>query len=175
MPLVLSMICQSLKSFYSWRWFLIIFCYSKFMGKKVFFACSMRGGYGTVGLEFLKKIPTALEELDLELMSKHQTQDNIISSEDQISTISIHNRDYEWIEGCDLMIAEITNPSLGVGAEISDAIYLGKPVLGLYQTDENKISAYIRGKLETYPKGHHAQYQDLDDLKTIVRDFIDTI
>jgi nucleoside 2-deoxyribosyltransferase len=145
------------------------------MGKKVFFACSMRGGYDTVSLEFLQKIPTALEELDLELMSKHQTQTNVIQKEDQITNISIHNRDYEWLEECDLMIAEITNPSLGVGAEISDAIYLGKPVIGLYQNDKVDISAYIRGKLEAYPKGHHARYTDLHDLKEIVTNFIDTI
>jgi hypothetical protein len=135
----------------------------------------MRGGYGIVNLEFLQQITTALEEIGLELMSKHQTETNIIQKEDQITTIAIHDRDYDWLKECDLMIAEITNPSLGVGAEISDAIYMEKPVLGLYQTEEGKISAYIRGKLEGYPKGHHSQYDDLDDLKRIVNDFADSL
>ena len=108
-------------------------------------------------------------------MSKHQTQEGIVRQEDQRPTIAIHDRDYAWLEGCDLVVAEISNASLGVGAEISDAIQLGKPVLGLYQVSEDKVSAYIRGKLEKYPRGRHAQYQDLDDLKRTTREFIDPI
>ena len=90
-------------------------------------------------------------------------------------TTSIHARDYAWLEGCDVLIAEISNASLGVGAEISDAVHMKKPVLVLYQLPEDKISAYIRGKLENYPMGRHAQYRDLDDLKRITKDFIDYI
>ena len=145
------------------------------MKKKAFFACSMRGGHDVVSQEVLKQIPDALKEIGLELMSRHQTQDGIIQEEDQKTTVAIHDRDYAWLKRCNIVVAEISNPSLGVGAEISDAIHLEKPVLGLYQMPEDKISAYIRGKLEGYPMGSHAQYKDLDDLKRIAREFADSV
>lgn len=143
--------------------------------KKVFFACSMRGGYDNVSQDYLRGIPEALEEMGFELMSKHQTQQDIVRQEDQLMTTEIHDRDYGWLEICDFVVAEISNPSLGVGGEISDAIHIGKPVLGLYQQVEDEISSYTIGKLEKYPKGHHAQYTDIDDVKRIVGEFIDSM
>jgi len=145
------------------------------MKKKVFFACSMRGGFPYVSREFLQKIPDALEEIGLEVVSRHQTQQGVIEQEDRKTTIAIHDRDYGWLKGCYVLVAEISNPSDGVGGEIADAVYLGNPVLALYQRPENEISAYIRGKIEKYSKGHHAQYKDLDDLKRIAREFVDSI
>ena len=144
------------------------------MKKKVFFACSMRGRHNILSQEFLRQIADMLEEIGLELMSKHQTQQGIIQQENRKKNILIHDRDYAWLKGCDI-IAEISNASLGVGAEISDAIHMKKPVLGLYHISKSKISAYIRGKLEKYPKGHHAQYQGLEDLKKITKRFIKSI
>ncbi len=144
------------------------------MKKKCFFACSMRGGFPYVSQEFLRQIPDALEEIGLELMSKHQTEQNIIQQEDQRTTTFIHDRDYGWLEGCDFVVAEISNPSDGVGAEVADAVNLGRPVLALYQRHVNEMSMYIKGKIEKH-EGRHAQYKDLDDLKKIVEEFVDSI
>lgn len=138
------------------------------MKKKVFFACSMRGGSPYVSRKFLRKIPYALEELGFELMSKHQTQKGILRQENRLATAAIHDRDHEWLEECDLVIAEVSNPSDGVGGEIADAVHLGKPVLALYKRDMNEISAYTRGKLEGYGKVAHAQYRNLKHLKRLV-------
>jgi len=145
------------------------------MRKKVFFACSMRGGFPYVSREFLQQIPNALEEIGLELVSKHQTQQGIIQQENQRSVIQIHDRDYSWIEESDLVIAEISNPSDGVGGEIADAFHLKKPTLGLYQRQEDEISAYTRGKIEKNFKGFHSQYKDLNDLKKIVKRFVNSL
>ena len=136
--------------------------------KKVFFACSMRGSFDAVDQKTLQQLPVALEELGLELMSKHQTQEGIVEQENQTTNTFIHDRDYKWLEDCDFVVAEISNPSLGVGGEIADAANLGKPVLGVYQLDEDKISAYIRGKLEGYDKGRHTKYKDINEFKKIV-------
>lgn len=141
--------------------------------KKVFFACSMRGGQNVVSQDFLRQIPEALEGLDIELMSKHQTQAGIIGKEDELTPSQIYTRDFEWLFGADAVIAEISNPSLGVGGEISDAASFGKPILALYHMPEKQVSAYIRGKLDVYPKGRRAQYEGLEDLKETVREFMD--
>lgn len=144
------------------------------MKKKCFFACSMRGGFPYVSQEFLRQIPDALEEIGLELMSKHQTQEGILEQEAKKGNVSVHDRDYGWLEGCDFVVAEISNPSDGVGAEVADAVNLGRPVLALYQRRVNEMSMYIKGKIEKY-EGRHAQYKDLDDLKRIVEEFVDSI
>jgi hypothetical protein len=75
-------------------------------------------------------------------------------------------------------VFEISNPSLGVGSEISDMIYAGKPVLLLFKQGlEERISAYLRGKagskyvacpVECHP------YKDLDDARSRIKVFIDS-
>jgi len=114
---------------------------------KVFFGCSMRGGYDAVSREELAKFPKMIEELDSELISKHQTKEGIIQEENKLTTTDIHDRDYEWLMKSDVGIFEITNGSIGTGGEISDMIGLGKPILCLYKKAfEDKVSAYGRGK-----------------------------
>ena len=104
-----------------------------------------------------------------------QIEYRIIQQENLQTVIAIHNRDYWWLENCDIVIAEISNPSLGVGGEISDGIQLEKAVFALYQIPEEEVSAYIRGKLERYERGGHSSYTDLKDLKRIITDFIEHI
>jgi nucleoside 2-deoxyribosyltransferase len=57
-----------------------------------------------------------------------------------------------WIEQSDGLIAEVTNPSCGVGYETHYALLLNKPVLALYgKTNGSKrISAMIEGSTGKY-------------------------
>lgn len=137
--------------------------------KRVFFSCSMRGGFSKLAQAELRQIPDLLESLDLELLSRHQTQDDFMKSESRLTERQIHDRDYRWLQKADLVIAEITNPSLGVGAELADAVWLGIPVLAVYKREyEHEISAYIRGK----PGVVCRAYIDTADLKEIIREFL---
>jgi len=114
---------------------------------KVFFGCSMRGGHTATSQEELTKLSDTIEELGCKLVSKHQTQVGIVQKEDKLATFQIHDRDYRWETKSDIGIFEISNPSLGVGGEISDMIYQRKPVLCLFKKGLDKsISAYTRGK-----------------------------
>jgi len=140
--------------------------------KKAFFACSMRGGYSSVSFEFLQQIPQALKDMGFELASEHQTQPDIIQKESLLPNALIYQRDISLLKQSDTLIAEMSNPSMGVGGEITDAISLGKPVLGLYQIPQDKVSSYILGKIEGHSKGRHAHYTDLRDLKLKIKDFI---
>ena len=137
--------------------------------KRVFFSCSMRGGYSKLAQAELRQIPDLLESLDLELLSRHQTQDDFWKSESRLTERQIHDRDYRWLQKADLVIAEITNPSLGVGAELADAVWLGIPVLAVYKREyEHEISAYICGKAGVVCRA----YRDTADLKEIIREFL---
>jgi nucleoside 2-deoxyribosyltransferase len=81
----------------------------------------------------------------------------------------IHDRDLAWLSSCDLVVAEVTTPSLGVGYELGWATVLGKPILCLQQTISGRpLSAMITGN----PGIQRAAYSSLDEAKTIMEEFI---
>jgi nucleoside 2-deoxyribosyltransferase len=99
---------------------------------------------------------TALAELNGKFKS------SILLTDDQVYT-----RDIKWIEGCELMIAEISGPSLGVGFEIAYAIFQKEiPVLALVSSGVKKISAMITGcnsELLTIKR-----YKNIEDMQNII-------
>ena len=136
--------------------------------KRVFFSCSMRGGFEKLAQEELRKIPDILEAQGMAVISRHQTREKFMEDESRLTDSEIHDRDYEWLKEADIVIAEITNPSLGVGAEIADAVNLGIPVLCVYKQEyEQQISAYVRGKAGVVCKA----YSDCEELKDIIREY----
>ena len=144
---------------------------------KIFFGCSMRGGHSAVSREDLEMIPLFIEELGHELASKHQTEKGILQKENLLTKPEIHDRDYRWILDSAYGIFEISNPSLGVGSEISDMLHEGKPVLCLYKKELiATVSAYILGKdgssIPFKARCECRAYESLDDLKRIICSFL---
>src|SRR5258708_34300578 len=45
----------------------------------------------------------------------------------------IHDRDIEWLKEADVVVAEVSSPSLGVGYEIGRAVAWKKRVLALFR------------------------------------------
>jgi len=63
-----------------------------------------------------------------------------------ISDKQIYERDINWLKESDIMIAEVSGPSLGVGYEIAYALNVIKiPVLALLYTGVKKVSSIIAG------------------------------
>ena len=138
---------------------------------KIYFACAIRGSLKNTGFNILKELRTALQQAGFTLITTHQTEENIKEKEDILTTEHIYKRDRKWIEECDIMVAEISNPSLGVGAEITDAIYLNKPVIGLYATEDKKVSMYTRGQLKVNTNCTETRYTDTEDFIKKVKEF----
>ena len=81
----------------------------------------------------------------------------------------IHDRDMAWLASCDLVVAEVTTPSLGVGYELGWATALQKPVLCLYRTAaERPLSAMIGGS----PGIQAAAYASMNEAESIMEEFI---
>ena len=126
--------------------------------------------------EEIARLQKRIAELGYRLASDHQTQPGVLEREAKMGTVFIHDRDYQWLLDSDVGVFEISNPSLGVGSEISDMIYAGKPVLMLFKRGlQDKISSYIRGKVGSKyvscPIECHA-YRNLDDADDRIRVFI---
>ncbi|MFO8015790.1 MAG: nucleoside 2-deoxyribosyltransferase [Candidatus Woesearchaeota archaeon] len=136
--------------------------------KKIFFACSMRGGHKKTSTEELRQIVDVMESSGFELVSKHQVDKKTIENERSLSLREIYEGDIGWLKEADFVVAEISNPSLGVGAEVAEAVHLGKPVLCIYKKGIGRsVSAFLRGK----PGVQCAEYGSLGEFRAILFDF----
>ena len=68
-----------------------------------------------------------------------------------------------WLAECDLVIAEVSLPSLGVGVEAATAQHLGKPIICLCRADV-ALSAMIKGN----PGLRVLRYQDESELMALL-------
>ena len=85
--------------------------------------------------------------------------------------LSMHDRDVVLLTMCDVMVEEVTHPSLGVGYEIGRAVELGKPVLCLYRPLPRKNLSFLLRGMDN--KDHLRVYDyDLEHVDMIFQDFI---
>ncbi len=130
---------------------------------KIYFAGSIRGGRQDKEL-YLQLIEHLRNHG--EVLTEHVGLQNLSEfGEDGPSDELIFKRDVSWIDESDVIVAEVTTVSLGVGYEIARAESLGKPVLCLYREQEGKkLSAMISGNEVLEVK----LYDSLDASKEII-------
>jgi nucleoside 2-deoxyribosyltransferase len=88
-----------------------------------------------------------------------------------LSDKQIYTRDIKWIDGSKIVIAEVSGPSLGVGFEVSYALFVKKlPVLAVYHDQAGQISSMITGC--TNPLLQIKKYSNIDDLTSIIKKFV---
>lgn len=129
----------------------------------IYFAGAIRGGRDDKELYFsvikeLQKYGTVLTEHigSAELTGTGETDR---SNED------IFDRDMEWVREADVIVAEVSTPSLGVGYELGQAESMGKKIVCLYREQEGKrLSAMVAGN------GHMNVYvyATIEDIKKIL-------
>jgi hypothetical protein len=115
------------------------------MGKKemnIYFACSITGGREDEPI--YQKIVAALQAEGHEVPTALLAGSDVLELEVIVDPVEVYTRDTQWIEGCDLLVAEVSTPSHGVGYEIGYALGLGKPVICLHREDV-PVSKMITG------------------------------
>ena len=130
---------------------------------RIYFAGSIRGGRDDIELyidiiEYLKNFG--------EVLTEHIGNQTISSDgENNMSDLDIHDRDMNWLLDSDIIVAEVTNPSLGVGYEIGRAIENNKKIICLYRkNNKNRLSAMIAGA----EKIININYSNLNDFKLLI-------
>lgn len=133
---------------------------------KIYFAGSIRGGrddqevYSVIIQELKKHGP---------VLTEHVGEGTLTDQGEVVTDIDIFTRDIGRISEADVVVAEVTTPSLGVGYEIGRAESMKKPVLCLYRKQDGKrLSAMISGN----PYLKVVEYKTIEDLVEILDKFL---
>lgn len=99
---------------------------------KIYFSASIAGGRKY--LPVYKQIVAYLKDQGHEVLSEHIIRDDIFTDKEKRAPRKVFEQDIKWLDECDVVIAEVSNPSLGVGYEICYALTNGLRVLCVYET-----------------------------------------
>lgn len=109
----------------------------------IYFAGSIRGGRGDQAI--YEEIIDRLRPYG-RVLTEHIGDVNLTLGGEDAADCDIHDRDLNWLRSADVLIAEVTTPSLGVGYEIGRAVEWGKRVICLYRpSDATRLSGMIAG------------------------------
>lgn len=113
------------------------------MDRKVYFAGSIRGGREDAQL--YHEVIEHIKETDIVLTEHVGSVTNSVFGSGKEYDARIYQQDTAWLRECDLVIAECTSPSLGVGYELAYAEQHQKPVYIFYRSSKTHLSAMLAG------------------------------
>ena len=126
---------------------------------KIYFAGSIRGGRVDAGLyhrliEYMKR--------DHIVLTEHVGS---LQLQESASDAEIYDKDMAWLRESDLVIAECTCPSLGVGYELAYAEKIEKPCHIFYDKAKTNLSAMLTGNpyFHIHPYGDEGEIYPLLD------------
>jgi hypothetical protein len=108
----------------------------------IYFSCSITGGRNDQAI--YQKIVDFLVTNGHEVPTAHLSKAEVMEEERVIDPAYVYERDVRWVNECDLLIAEVSTPSHGVGYEVALALLQDKPVLCCYRQGTT-ISKMILG------------------------------
>ncbi len=133
----------------------------------------MRGDRGALGST--RALADAVEAQGHTVLTRHLLADDPDADESRLTERAVFERDLRWLEQADVLIAEASGSSYGVGFEVGYVIgraeRTGQRVLLLYQADRRpQVSRLIAGN--THPACTTYPYRDAADLLRFVEVFL---
>lgn len=115
---------------------------------KIYLACTVRGDRAAVGA--LKQACARLQALGHDVLTRHLLEDDVETREATLSETAVYARDIDWLTACDVLIADASGSSFGVGFEVgyvlARAPQSGQRVFLLYDAARrHAISRMITG------------------------------
>lgn len=111
--------------------------------KKIYFAGAIRGGRENA--EIYAQMIKKLKEKYI-VLTEHVGNEKLLSNEKFMTYEQIYERDKAWLDECDVLVAEVSTPSLGIGYELAYVEKLGKPIICIVKEETgNKLSAMVAG------------------------------
>ncbi len=134
----------------------------------IYFAGSIRGGRDDA--ELYAELVEELQEYGTVLTEHVGDEDLSDKGQEEASDRAIYEKDVDWLQQADVIIAEVTTPSLGVGYELGRAEAAGTDVLCLFREDADvMLSAMISGN----PAMPVVRYTDVEGAKAGIRSFLE--
>lgn len=132
---------------------------------KIYFAGSIRGG--RVDANLYRRIIGYLQQKHI-VLTEHVGSPELNLNEQHSRDAKIYLQDMNWLQECEMVIAECTCPSLGVGYELAYAEKIGKPCHIFYDRSRTQLSAMLTGN--PYFKIH--PYGSEDEIYRVINEFL---
>jgi len=141
---------------------------------RIYLACTVRGDRG--GLTTARALCACLQQHGHTVLTTHLLADDADRAESSLGERQVYERDIEWLDACDLLIAEASGSSFGVGFEVGYVLgrseSTGQHVLLLYdEARRSQVSRLLVGN------AHHRcttyAYAGADDLTGFVERYLE--
>ena len=137
---------------------------------RIYFACTVRGDRRGVGAG--RAICGRLQQHGHQVLTTHVLADDVEAAAARLSEEEVFRRDIDWLSRCEVLVAEASGSSAGVGFEVGfvlgRAASAGQRVVLLYEAARHAISRLITGN------GHDActtfAYTSIQDLTAFTID-----
>jgi nucleoside 2-deoxyribosyltransferase len=118
----------------------------------IYLACTVRGDRG--GVEAGRAICARLQHHGHHVLTTHLLADNVNDAESTLTEPDVYARDLQWLSSCDVIVAEASGSSYGVGFEVGYVLGRAREtrqrVVLLYDTARrDAISRLITGNCDT--------------------------
>jgi hypothetical protein len=139
----------------------------------IYLACTVRGDRAAIVV--LRVLADRLERAGHTLLTRHLLADDVDAAESALNEREVFERDLRWLAAADVLIAEASGSTYGVGFEVGYVLgrsdVSAQRVLLLYdQSRRSRVSRLIAGNVHpcctTYP------YRSADDLLKFVEVFL---
>ena len=113
----------------------------------------------------------ALQQQGHEVLTEHFGLESLKDTGDSEMRVNdIYDRDMKWLKAADMVVAEVTNPSLGVGYELGWAEQNQKSAVCLFRPESGRsLSAMVRGSKHF----RVIEYSEDDDMDELINKVID--
>ena len=118
---------------------------------RIYLACTVRGDRS--GVIAGRTIAERLQRHGHEVLTLHLLGDNVDTTEAQLTEEEVYRRDVEWLSTCDILVAEASGSSYGVGFEVGYVLgrarHTGQQIVVLYDAARRgAISRLITGNCD---------------------------
>ena len=133
----------------------------------IYFSCSLTGGRSDQSTYAI--IVDHLIQLGHDVPTAHLASPDVMDLERIVDPYEVYARDMAWIQSAEVVIAEVSTPSHGVGYEIAYALQIGRDVLCCHR-DGVPVSKMITGN--DLPQLTLRSYSDPEDVIRIVDEYL---
>src|SRR5579863_3840323 len=118
---------------------------------RIYLACTVRGERS--GVLAGRAICQRLQQLGHEVLTTHLLREDVDRAEAELTEEQVYRRDLDWLSCCDVLIAEASGSSYGVGFEVGYVIgrarETGQRVLLVYNAARrHAVSRLISGNCD---------------------------